>query len=98
MQGRRLPDGFHFRDSSPGDFWKQSYGLRGEANSFEEEERGKSWDWHVRDPLGSMGKLGVENHQVEEHEDGSITCSPSLHNTRDGGYHGWLERGVWRDA
>lgn len=45
-------------------------------------------------------QVGLRNHQVTEHEDGTITVSPSIlvsspHQTP---WHGFLERGVWRDA
>jgi hypothetical protein len=39
-------------------------------------------------------------HQVEEHEDGTITVSPSILISRRGvaEWHGYLERGVWREV
>jgi len=38
-------------------------------------------------------------HKVTEHEDGTITVSPSIVCTGVGQtYHGWLEHGEWRDA
>lgn len=38
-----------------------------------------------------------------EHEDGTITISPSIHlhptpNGSRSGWHGFLERGVWREV
>ena len=40
---------------------------------------------------------GLENHDVTEHEDGTITVSPSILITGEGGsWHGYLELGVWR--
>lgn len=56
--------------------------------------------WVVRPPGCDMGDLG--NHEVIEHEDGTITVSPSIlvvysdDQGRDGMWHGYLERGVWR--
>ena len=42
---------------------------------------------------------GVKGHKVVEHEDGSITVSPSiLINRYDGSWHGFLECGVWREC
>jgi hypothetical protein len=63
------------------------------------------WDadkgnWHARVPDGKLANLGA--HTVVEHEDGSITVSPSILVTQPGAWppewHGWLERGVWRQA
>lgn len=47
------------------------------------------------DLLGALG-----NHDVVEHEDGTITVSPSILITRYDGkqWHGYLERGVWREV
>lgn len=50
--------------------------------------------WVCRPPRGRIGAL--EQHQVTEHEDGTITVSPSI--VCDDDWHGWLERGVWREV
>lgn len=82
MQGRRLPDGTD--TLAPGD-----YGRIGGV-------------WHGRPPKGHVGNLG--GHNVVEHEDGTITVSPSILITAtddDGSpsvWHGYLERGVWREC
>ena len=39
---------------------------------------------------------GIPDHEVEEHDDGTITVSPSI--VTSDGWHGWLDRGVWREA
>ena len=59
--------------------------------------------WLARPPGCSMGSL--ENHEVEEHEDGTITVTPSiLIHVGDGeggmkeGWHGYLKRGVWEEC
>lgn len=69
------------------------------------EYRGK---WYCTTPNGANGALG--NHDVTEHDDGTITVSPSIlvypHNTLDDageryqhpGWHGYLERGQWREV
>jgi hypothetical protein len=59
--------------------------------------------WYAVTPSGHWGNLA--NHEVTEHEDGTITVSPSILVT---GYddekreketwHGYLERGVWREV
>ena len=55
--------------------------------------------WYGRPPRGGLGNL--ENHDVTEHEDGTITVSPSI--LIDDGrperrWHGYLEHGVWREC
>lgn len=55
--------------------------------------------WLVRTPNGHLGNLGA--HDVTEHDDGTITVSPSIliSNPQQGElYHGYLEHGAWRDA
>lgn len=55
-------------------------------------------DWTCRAPNGFGGLL--RRHEVVEHEDGTITVSPSIliHRPSDGEWHGFLERGVWREV
>lgn len=51
--------------------------------------------WMCRPPGNHTGSL--EKHTVVEHDDGTITVSPSI--LIDDGrneWHGYLERGVWR--
>jgi hypothetical protein len=58
--------------------------------------------WLCCAPNGHSGALG--RHTVVEHEDGTITVSPSILITtrRDEKdvelFHGYLERGVWRSC
>ncbi len=57
------------------------------------------WEWRCRTPNGTGGRLGV--HEVVEHEDGTITVSPSILCDPRGdhpGWHGYLENGVWREV
>jgi hypothetical protein len=53
--------------------------------------------WQVCAPDGSNGSLDPEIHTVTEHEDGTITVTPSLDfsKRRAGAYHGFLTRGIW---
>jgi len=48
-------------------------------------------EWHCKPPDAPMGSL--KDHQVTEHEDGTITVSPSIHLPDI--FHGYLRRGVW---
>ncbi len=66
-----------------------------------EGEYGQNEDgvWMARPPGGHLGNLS--NHDVVEHEDGSITVSPSIlitepHPDGERRWHGYLERGIWR--
>jgi hypothetical protein len=62
-----------------------------------EGEYGKCRDgvWYAWPPGFMMGCLG--NHDVTEHEDGTITVSPSIRIMDGRGeWHGYLERGIWR--
>lgn len=57
--------------------------------------------WHGRPPGHHLGSFG--SHDVVEHEDGTITVSPSILITAYDGdcaiqWHGYLERGVWREC
>ncbi len=54
--------------------------------------------WHVRVPSGDGGML--TEHAVIEHEDKTITVSPSilLEGGMHGGWHGYLEHGVFREV
>ncbi len=64
-------------------------------------EYGKSPDgkWYCHVPAPGFGVGGLGKHQVTEHEDGTITVSPSIVNEWEAGkvWHGYLERGVWRE-
>lgn len=87
MIGRRLTDGpLTAAVFAPGDYMKVTEG----------EDAGV---WYIRPPRGHVGCL--RNHEVTEHEDGTITVSPSIlidyHGTEGLNWHGWLERGVWRE-
>lgn len=83
MQGRRLPDGdATMADYEPGDYAKD---LR------------TGW-WFFRTPNGLFASM--RSHTITEHEDGSITASPSIlvSGPNIGQWHGFLERGVWREC
>ena len=65
-----------------GEYWKRADGV-----------------WMCLPPGGHLGDLS--NHDVVEHDDGTITVSPSIlikgwDVARP--WHGYLERGVWREC
>ena len=54
-------------------------------------------DWYGIAPNGLYTALAA--HQVTEHEDRTITVSPSiLVRNSSAVWHGFLERGVWREC
>ena len=62
---------------------------------------GNGKDWYCTTPNGLFGNLSA--HRVVEHEDGTITVSPSIlvtsgHDHKEPSWHGFLERGVWREC
>ena len=52
--------------------------------------------WHAMTPNGHLANLAA--HTVVEHDDGTITASPSIrvYSGTVEFWHGYLERGVWR--
>lgn len=60
-------------------------------------------EWWAKVPHAGMSQARLTDHQVIEHEDGTITVHPSiLMETADGDqkfmWHGFLELGVWREC
>jgi hypothetical protein len=57
-------------------------------------------EWHLIAPDGRIGAIrerdGAPTHTWVIHDDGSVTFSPSL--VMPSGWHGYLERGVWRSC
>lgn len=87
MVGARRPNQTRFRDLRPGDYSRW-------------DGPGEVVAWHFRTPGGQGGILdALSPHSVVEHEDGTITVTPSIlqPNSPDG-WHGFLERGVWREC
>ena len=60
-------------------------------------------NWYARAPIEAEDYTGgLRKHTVTEHEDSTITVSPSIvFYTKDGksvAWHGYLERGIWREV
>ena len=56
-------------------------------------------EWFATTPNGLRG--GLAKHNVVEHEDGTISVTPSIlceGGTHWGKWHGYLTRGVWREC
>ena len=82
---------------------RQATGRRIDTN-----EKGKLWlgpgdygkdargVWACQPP-GTDLLGGLRNHDVTEHEDGTITVHPSIliNRGRPDEWHGWLKRGIW---
>lgn len=96
-QGRRLPDRHPAAPATarPGHYWRVPV-LGQDGMSY--------YGWRAITPIGLVANL--DSHEVTEHEDGTITVSPSIRVTTprlpdglpDESWHGFLERGVWREA
>jgi hypothetical protein len=89
LQGRRVEWPDDWRESEPGDYVKVPDGEGPRRPDGQPT-------WYIRDPDGKVGTLWT--HTVTEHEDGTITVSPSILDNSPGGWHGYLERGVWRSV
>jgi len=56
--------------------------------------------WYVRPP-GTRRAASIQGHDVVEHDDGTITVTPSLRYSswnRNDYWHGWLTAGQWSVA
>ena len=101
MVGRRIEvaatdSGYSLEGVEPGDYWKfagEWYGACPDAKHPDE--------FSHRIVLAGFGR-----HEVTEHDDGTITVSPSILVSAPWGksqavfefYHGFLERGIWRSV
>ena len=93
-QGRRVPDNTKR--------YGEDSGVR--AGDYGRTLCDGDWTWWCRTPRGFGGNL--THHEILEHEDGTITVSPSILVTtpnhpdpvKAAGWHGYLELGVWREV
>jgi hypothetical protein len=56
--------------------------------------------WHITTPDGHVGGLNPTIHHIVEHEDGTITVTPSIDMSKrtPGAWHGWLTKGVFQSC
>lgn len=56
--------------------------------------------WMVNTPNGHLGMINTKKWTIIEHEDGTITVSPSIsvRNADQELWHGFLEAGIWRSV
>ena len=64
------------------------------------QAKGRAGWWNVTCPDGRGGTLNPDVHAITEHEDGTISVHPSIDLSQriPSGWHGWLERGVFRSC
>jgi hypothetical protein len=110
LAGRRVPDDEWFDRQSDGRIQPGDYGCQeseGVVMWFACDPTGEIGWLAVHEP----DKAG-NYHTITEHDDGTITVGGSIQGrviaseniyghgpiTSRGGWHGWLEKGVWRDA
>ena len=55
-------------------------------------------EWQCRTPDSNIGLGSLTNHEVIEHDDGTITVSPSILITGKASWHGYLKEGIWTEA
>jgi hypothetical protein len=90
MLGRRRPD----ISTEDYDGWER---LNLQPGDYIRLHNGKLWGLCA--PNGDMGTIRpYKTHKVEEHDDGTITVSPSVRFETGQRWHGYLERGVWRQV
>lgn len=80
-QGRRIT-GDDITDSSVANMAPGDYLKRGDS-------------WYAYAPREGAGPSNISTWEITEHEDGTITVSPSIHVKGKGGWHGFLVNGVW---
>ena len=101
-QGVRCPDAIL---GEPGDGWEAFKAAGPGAYMLVNRGRYKGNDhdtidlW-IRDPRGREGRCAAGVHTFTMEDDGTITVSPSIapNDTNPGGWHGFLEHGVWREV
>lgn len=112
MEGRRRPDtplSCMPDDVQAGDYWKILQRESGEPLVSTSPSNLTGTCWMVAAPLGDDGGFGVGrlmHHTVRENEDGTITVAPNdgssnsikITGSHDRTWHGYIERGVWREA
>lgn len=81
----------------PRDIDKPAHYGRATADRVRETRAG--W-WEVTTPDGHVGSLNPQVHNVVEHEDGTITVTPSIDMSKrtPRAWHGYLTRGVFESV
>ena len=91
-RGRRRPDVVGTvvvpDDPQPGDYWRHRFSAEW------------PWEWWAIVPVTGASAAALGDHDVVEHDDGTITVSPSILVDRSHGppWHGWLVGGLWQEV
>lgn len=102
MQGNRLPDA---TIGEPGPGWSawQKDGVPAPPGSYMKvmrhiDDSGELvlFAWYAVLPSGVICSIIPDTHRIDEHEDGTITVTPSIFDAPDG-WHGHLVRGEWSE-
>lgn len=109
MEGRRredVPLGDLPDDPQPGDYWKYLDRGTGEPMHVEEEGNLTGTVWGIRVPQTGLSIGTLTKHTVREEEDGTISVRPGdgssnsilVSGPNAESWHGYIERGVWREC
>lgn len=100
MQGRRI---YNVANDNGPDAYYADAAMTSPPIRYADLKPGDYWIWrgfwHATTPNGMT--CGLAKHQVTEHDDGTITVSPSIlvnDGTAGHSWHGFLERGIWREC
>ena len=106
MIGKRLPDepGWNHGRLNPGEYVKLDPAMMQDGTPLTPKLREVYPYWLVCTPNGHAGSLS-KSWAITEHDDGTITVSPSIRISVGGGngiperelWHGFLQAGTWRD-
>lgn len=88
MNGKRLPDNSDLMQMVAGEYCKVTNW----------PDPGSPPFFIGRAPSGEGGTFCRTNHTFVEHIDGAITVTPSIWFNAPNGWHGFLEKGIWRQA
>ena len=79
---------------------KRIYGSEDFPRNPGEYKKNPDGTWLLCLPTGIHGTINDKTWKIVEHEDGTITVSPSISTTVPNSpqydWHGFLEKGVWR--
>jgi hypothetical protein len=82
LQGRRLPDAVFGEPGEGWNYYEGRDGFEAHPGDYLKVDYDGRIEWWIRDPWGRVGRLG--NHTVVEHEDGTITVTPSIYDKGGG--------------
>src|SRR2546430_757157 len=87
--GERIPGKRVYPEPRDGASWL----ALGDKGAYGKDEFGCWWAHAPRGPVGAL-----DDHQVTEHPDGTISVSPSIEWGTPWNWHGYLRNGVWEEV